>query len=120
MIRRMLLQIGILGLAFALATALFGWWAVPVLGCIWGVYEKSHSRPALAASIAAGLGWLFLLIWTAVNGPLLLLSERASGVMGVPSITLISLTLLYPMTLAWSAGIVGETTRLLWSNRHGK
>jgi hypothetical protein len=112
MARRMMLQIVFLGPAFALATALLGWWGVPVLGCLWGVYEKPIHRPSLAASLAAGLGWLLLLAWTAFSGPVLLLSERAAGVMGVPGATLIALTLLYPMTLAWSAGVLGETSRL--------
>lgn len=120
MIRRTMLQIGLLGLAFALATALFGWWAVPALGCLWGAYERAHSRPALVAALAAGFGWLLLLGWNAVSGPLLLLAKRASGVLGVPSLTLIALTLLYPMALAWGAGIVGETAKRLFDSRHRK
>ena len=115
--RRILLQIGLLGVAFALATVLFGWWAVPILGCFWGLYEKPESRPSISASVAAGLGWLLLLAWNAFSGPVLLLSARASGVMGVPSATLIALTLLYPMALAWGAGALGEASRHLWGLR---
>lgn len=115
--RRILLQIGLLGVAFALATVLVGWRAVPILGCFWGSYEKPESRPSLSASLAAGLGWLLLLFWNAFSGPVLLLSARASGVMGVPSATLIALTILYPMALAWGAGVLGESARLLWVSR---
>jgi hypothetical protein len=109
----MIMQVGLLGIGFALATGLFGWWSVPLLGCLWGMFEEARSKPAVVAALAAGLGWLLLLIWDAVVGPLLLLSARASGVMGVPSATLIALTLLYPMALAWGAGIIGETMKLI-------
>jgi len=115
--RWMLLQIGMLSLAFSLATALFGWWAVPVLACFWGLYDKAANRPALVASLAAGLGWALLLVWTATQGPLLLLSSRASGVMGVPSVTLFALTLMFPMALGWGAGVLGGTGRYIFERR---
>ncbi len=120
MMRRTISQVGLLGVAFAVATALFGWWAVPLLGCLWGVYEEARNKPALVAALAGGLGWLILLIWNAVAGPMLLLSARAAGVLGVPSATLVALTLLYPMALAWGAGIVGETARLVFASRRRK
>ena len=113
----MLLQIALLGLAFSLATALFGWWAVPLLACFWGVYDNAENRPGLIASFAAGLGWALLLVWTTTQGPVLLLSSRASGVMGVPSVMLFALTLMFPMALAWGAGVLGETARWFWEKR---
>ena len=115
--RWVLLQLGLLSLAFSLATALVGWWAVPLLACFWGVYDYAENRPALVASFAAGLGWALLLVWTATQGPVLLLSERASGVMGVPAVTLIFLTLMFPMALGWGAGVVGENARYFFERR---
>jgi hypothetical protein len=117
MSRWSLLQIGLLGSAFALATVLFGWWGVPILAWFWGLYDKSENRPALIASAAAGLGWGFLLIWTATQGPVLGLSSRASGVLAVPSLTLILLTLMFPMILAWGAGVLGGTVRQFWKRQ---
>jgi hypothetical protein len=109
-----LLQISLLSLAYSLATVLLGWWAVPLVACVWGVYEKEELRPALIASVSAGLGWALLLAWTALSGPAMVLSERAAGVMGAPGITLIALTLLFPMALAWGAGVLGGIARYVW------
>ncbi len=118
--RWVLPQVGLLSVAFALATTLIGWWAVPVLGCFWGFYESAERRTALVASVAAGLGWTLLLLWTAAMGPLPSLVQRVAGVMGVPSISLIGLTVMFPMALAWGAGVLGGTARLAWKRRRGK
>ena len=37
MMRRTLLQILLLSVAFALATVIMGWWAVPALAVLWGL-----------------------------------------------------------------------------------
>ena len=115
--RWVLLQLGMLSLAFSLATALFGWWGVPLLAFVWGMYDIAEDRPALIASFAAGLGWAILLVWTATQGPVLLLSERASGVLGVPSVTFMALTLMFPMALGWGAGVLGGTARSFWERQ---
>ena len=115
--RWVLLRLGMLSLAFSLITVLLGWWGVPILAGFWGLYDKTENRPALIASFSAGFGWGLLLVWTAVEGPMFFLSERASGVMGVPSFTLIALTLMFPMALGWGAGVLGETAGLLWERR---
>jgi hypothetical protein len=115
--RWVLLRLGMLSVAFSLVTVLLGWWGVPLLAGVWGLYDNEANRPALVASFAGGLGWGMLLIWTATQGPLLHLAQRASGVMGVPSFTLFALTLMFPMALAWGAGVLGMTTRFYWQKR---
>ncbi len=120
MMRRWLLQVLMLGLAFSFSTLLLGWWAVPMLAGFWGFYEKAEYRPALTASVAAGLGWALLLVWTATQGPMLALASRVSGVMGVPSVSLIALTVMFPMALAWGAGVIGVTGRHIWTSRKGQ
>jgi len=115
--RWLLLKLVLLGMAFSLATAMFGWWAVPVLAAAWGIYDNADNRPGLVASGAAGIGWAFLLVWTATRGPVLLLSQRTAGVLGVPSATLVALTLMFPMALGWGAGVVGVTAKYFWGKR---
>jgi hypothetical protein len=111
MTRLTLLQIVLLSVAIALATTVVGWWAVPLMAVIWALVSKADERPALVASLAAGLGWVLLLIWTAGEGPIKVLASRAAGVMGVSVFTLVFLTVLFPMALAWSAALLGKFTR---------
>lgn len=120
MLRRISIQVGLLGLAFSCATALFGWWAVPCLAAFWGLYDRPRNRPALIASAAAGLGWALILIWAATQGPLLQLSSRASEVLSAPGPTLMLLTLMLPMVLGWSAGALGGTVRHLWERQRAR
>ena len=108
---RTALQIVLLSVAFALATALFGWWAVPALGGVWGVVARDEERPALRVCFAAGLGWVLLLAWTATQGPIFELARRAAGVMGTPSVALFALTVMFPMVLAWGAAVVVGTLK---------
>lgn len=117
MSRWSLLRIGLLGSAFALATVLVGWWAVPALAAFWALYDGSVHRPAQTAAVAAGLGWGLLLMWTAAEGPVLRLSSMLSGVLGVPGLSLIALTIMFPVGLAWGAGIIADALRTLWSMR---
>ncbi len=119
MARRTLAQVGLLAIAFALLTYAFGWLAVPVLGLVWGFLAHAWERPAFNASIAAGLGWAFLLIWTATQGPAMELARRAGGVMGLPSAGLVLLTVSYPMLLAWGAAVLGMVGRQ-FAARRGK
>lgn len=108
MTHRGLLQIVILSIAVPLATAVIGWYAVPVLGCLWGAISRGSNRPALSYSIAAGLGWAVLLVWTASQGPMSVLAGRAAGVFGVRAEVLYAVTILFPVPLAWGSAVVGE------------
>lgn len=105
------LQVVLLSVAIALATTVVGWWAVPLLAATWGLVSKADERPALAAALAAGLGWVLLLIWTAGEGSIEALASRAAGVMGISVFTLTLVTVLFPVALAWSAALLGEVTR---------
>jgi hypothetical protein len=91
-------------LAFFLATWL-GWWAVPVVALLWGAIRPGVRRPAGNAAIAAALAWAAWLVVDRVAGTAALaaLAVRLGGVMNLPAVALIVLTLLFPALLAWSA-----------------
>lgn len=104
------LRIGLLSLAVALATAVLGWWSVPVLGAVWGGIAGRTTRPALTASASAGIGWILLLLWTATQGPVWDLAQKIGGVMSLPGWMFAVITIGFPMLLAGlAAGVL--TTR---------
>lgn len=111
---RSVVRIVLLAVAFGLATATFGWWTVPVLGVVWGAvagrgppgggFPAWWEHPGRTAALAAALAWLGLWLWTALNGPMGTLLHRLSGVLGLPGVVLIGMTLLYPAAVAGVAG----------------
>ena len=106
------LKILLLGSAFALGTIVVGWWAVPVLGATWGLMGPNRKRAPLYAAVSAGWGWALLLLWTAWQGPLLTLANRAAGVMGMGGVSLLGITVAFSMVLAWAAAVVASGMRL--------
>jgi hypothetical protein len=105
------LRILLLGTAFALATIVFGWWGVPVLAAVWGVIAPNRKRAPLLAAVAAGWGWVLLLLWTAVVGPIMILADRAAAVMQMGSASLLGMTVAFAMLLAWAAAMVTGALR---------
>lgn len=62
MTARAAVRVVLLGLAFALAARVVGWWSAALLGLIWGALETRH--PVIEAGTAAILGWLMLLAFS--------------------------------------------------------
>jgi penicillin amidase len=83
------------------------WWAVPVLGGIWGTIVRVADRPAFIAAGAAGLGWIVLLAWTTSRGPVAEVADMMGGVVGLPGVVLYVLAILFAAVLAGgAAGVV--------------
>ncbi|HEX6575758.1 MAG TPA: hypothetical protein VF042_12390 [Gemmatimonadaceae bacterium] len=97
-----LVKIILLAELFAVATYAFGWWTVPIIAALWTLLSRDTRRIRMAAFCAA-LGWATLLALDTVKGPVPAMATRLGGVMHVPSIVLIILTLVLPALLAWSA-----------------
>ncbi len=104
---RQSIQVLMLSVGFSLATIGFGWWAVPLLAFAWGIVARDERKPGDVVALAAGLGWVWVLGWTAFAGPAGELARRASGVLGIPRFAFVAVTLVFPMLLAWGAGVVG-------------
>jgi len=97
---RAVLRGALLAMAFALATAVLGWWTVPALGALWGILAPRGSRPGTTAALAAMTGWLALLVSAALRGPAWELAAKVGGVMALPGWAFVVLTLVYPALLA--------------------
>lgn len=99
------LSFAVLIAAFALGSRL-GWWMVPIVAALWGFMRPIVNAPAATAACAAACAWgLWLLLdWQGGEGMgLAPLSERLGGLMSLPPIGLIIITLLLGALLAWSA-----------------
>jgi hypothetical protein len=103
---RAFLRVVLLALAVALATATFGWWAVPLLGAVWGGVASPGTRPASTAGAAACLGWVLLLGVTAIQGPVWVVAQRVGGVMALPGWLFAVLTVAFAALLGGSAAVM--------------
>jgi len=105
---------------FAVATFAVGWWGVAVLALFWALVTESIRRPVRFATICAAAGWGSLLLLDAVRGPIGELASRFGGVMGVPPVALIAITLIFPALLAWSAASIGLALRRMIPRSRGE
>ena len=113
---RTALRFAVLAAAFALATRAAGWWAVPVTAVLWTVIYRGPSGAPWKTGIAAMIGWGGILLWTATTAPLGELARRFAGVVGVPAVGLIMLTLVFGGALAWSAAeLTEQLQRRIWN-----
>jgi hypothetical protein len=110
-LRVVALKVLLLGSAFALGTLVLGWWAVPVLGAVWGLIGPSKKHAPLLAGVSAGWGWVLLLLWAAWQGPLLTLAHRTAGVMSMGAASLLGITVAFSVVLAWAAAVVAAGLR---------
>ncbi len=89
--------------AFALATALLGWWTAPVLAAAWALWNPDRRWAAFTSASAAALAWALLLLWTAGHQGVGNLAAKLGASFGVPALAVVALTLVFPALLAGSA-----------------
>jgi len=97
----------VLGGAFALGTFFVGWWAVPVIALAWGWLVGPSRRPATRAALGAGIAWVGFLAHDAMRGPAGRLARTLGSLMHLPAVVLVVVTVLLGVILAWSAAVVG-------------
>lgn len=102
-----MIDVAILAAAFAAGTWFFGWWAVPVLALAWGWRVGPTRWPAVRAAGAAAVAWCGLLLYDHLLGPAWRLAHVLGGVMHLPPIVLLGVTVGFVIVLAWSAATVG-------------
>lgn len=98
---RRALRILVLAGLIAAATALVGWWTVPVVTALW-VRVFPHA-PMRTSVMGAALGWAGLMGWAAWHDSVMPLAHRLAGLLNLPWWGPIALTLLFPALLAGAA-----------------
>lgn len=100
----------ILGLAvvMALMTMLSGWWAVPLLGFMFGAGANATRSASGMAALAGAAAWAGLLLLAAVRGDVAAVATQIGNIMQVPWYAVVSATVLFPALLGWSSARVGQ------------
>jgi hypothetical protein len=98
----------LLATAFAIATFVLGWWAVPIVAAIYGTISAAQRGNSIVAGFAAMLGWGALLAITAARGPVGTLAAELGGVLNIKPIGVYAVTIAFPGLLAVSAAVVAR------------
>ncbi len=109
--KRPALQLLLLSAAFAVMTVALGWVAVPAVALLWGFVARREELPGIVALLGGGLGWGWLLGWNAAVGGVGELVRVAGGVLALPGLGFVVLTLAFPMVIAWGAAVVGGAVK---------
>ena len=101
-------RLALLAAAFAVATFVLGWWAIPLVAAIYAVMSSAQRGSAVLSGIAAMLAWGALLAITAAQGPVGTLAGELGGVLKLSSIAVYAVTIAFPGLLAVSAAVVAR------------
>lgn len=111
----------VLTASMTITTIVLGWWSVPVLGGIWGIFRALPGRAALEAGLAAMLAWAALLVMTALEGPVWYLAGTLGGIFQLPGPLMLLLTIVFPAVLAAAAAaLLAVAAGALRSHREGR
>ena len=97
-------------LTIAVATAIAGWWAVPLVSGMWTLAAPRRAA-VIYAAFAGAAAWAALLIWAARAGPIGGVDALLTPIMNLPPRALIGLTLLYAALLAGAAALLAQAIR---------
>ena len=102
------LLVPVLAVLLAATTWLVGWWSVPVVALIVGLWR----RDTWPVTLAAVLAWTALLVFDVSSGRFRALAVSVGGVMGLPTAAPLIATLVFVALLAASAATLGAFIRL--------
>ena len=105
--------------AMALLTWLLGWWAVPLVAAFAGSVLYRREGVAWRMALAASVAWALLLTINALTGHLSVAATTLGGVLRVPGVVLVLITLAFPALLGWGAATVAIAVRRLEAARRG-
>jgi hypothetical protein len=112
--------VALLATAFGIAalTWLLGWWGLVIAALVAGVVLNRRGGAAWLVALAAVVAWGVLLAADTLGGRFPSLAASIAGVLRVPVVALLVVTLLFGALLAWSAAVVGgEIGRLARAKR---
>lgn len=112
-----MILVPIVSAAMAVLTWLVGWWAVPLVAAFVGGVLYVREGVAWRMALAGAIAWALLLIVNAASGRLGVAATTIGGVLRVPGVVLVLITLAFPALMAWSAATVAIAVRRLEAAR---
>lgn len=104
--RGQLLFVLIVAAAMAVLTWVMGWWGVLFAAVVVGVAFRDVGGGGWRVALAGALAWAALLLVDVVAGSFAHLSQLLAGVMKLPALALVVVTLLFAAALAWSGATI--------------
>ncbi len=100
----------LLSAVMAAATALVGWWGVPLVSFVYALLRKSLSAPNEAA-VAAAVAWIGLLAFQSKAAAFGVLLQRIDGIFPVSGVAVLAAAVVFAALLAWSFArtVIGVT-----------
>ncbi|MFI5232537.1 MAG: hypothetical protein ACHQSE_08485 [Gemmatimonadales bacterium] len=102
----LLSRLVLLATAFAIATFVLGWWAVPLVAAVYAAISAAQRSSAVVSGVAAMLAWGALLAIDAARGPVGTLAAELAGILQLRPVGIYAVTIAYPGLLAISAAIL--------------
>lgn len=107
-VARVALRVVFLALMFALGTAWYGWWTVPVIALVYAVMDRAQWHRGWLAIGAAVLSWGgILLIAELRGGQIWANGGRMASVLQLPEWAFVGVTLVFAALLAGPAAVLG-------------
>ena len=103
-----MLALALTALSVAVLTWLLGWWGVVVAALLAGSVLWRRRGVAWLVALGAIVAWSALILLDATRGRFAVLSYLLGGLLGVPPLALVAVTLLFAALLAWSAAVLGS------------
>ncbi len=91
---------------FLAGTWFLGWWGVPLVALVCGLWERPRD-----AALGAVLAWAGLLAFAGASGALLPFASRFGGILSLPGWGMLALTLLLAAGLGWGGAAVVAAVR---------
>lgn len=107
---RTALRVVFLALMFALGTAWYGWWTVPVIAFVYSVMDRAQWHRGWLAAVAGVISWGGILTIAALrNGTMWSNSARIASLMRTNQWVLVTFTLVFVALLAGPAAVLGAS-----------
>jgi len=101
-------RIAVLAALCAVGTVVLGWWALLVVGMLRGMPLLPGRGTAPEAAAAGALGWLVLLAWSAMSGPVGRLAGDVGPIFHLPAWAVFAVTLGFAAVAAGAAAALAR------------